>query len=70
VRSVYIVERSRLIGLILRQGKYYTDPGKVGGESSQASDEKLGTNLWELSQTVIHEKLGPDALLPWGAGKK
>jgi len=54
------------------QGKYYTDPGKVGGESNQACDEKLGANLWALSHTVIREKLGPDGLLSWdtGAGSK
>jgi hypothetical protein len=55
---------------VSRQGKYYTDPGKVGGESNQASDPKLGANLWELSHTVVREKLGPDALLPWDTGKK
>lgn len=53
-----------------RQGKYYTDPGKVGGESNQASDPELGKNLWELSHRVIREKAGPDALLPWDAGKQ
>jgi hypothetical protein len=49
--------------------QYYTDPGAVGGESNQASDAKLGANLWELSHTVVREKLGPDALLPWDAKK-
>jgi hypothetical protein len=53
-----------------RQGKYYTDPGQVDSESYQASDPKLGANLWELSHTVIREKLGVDGLLPWDAGKK
>jgi len=52
------------------QGKYYTDPAKVGGESNQACDEKIGANLWNLSNKVVKEKLGEDGLLPWNAGKK
>jgi hypothetical protein len=50
--------------------QYYKDPGSVGGESAQASDPKLGANLWELSLQVIREKLGDDGLLPWDAGKQ
>jgi hypothetical protein len=37
-------------------------PGK---ETSQASDPKLGTALWELSERMVKEVVGEDALLPW-----
>jgi hypothetical protein len=45
---------------ILQQGQ----PGK---ETSQASDEKLGAALWDLSVRIITDKLGQDALLDWNA---
>ena len=51
------------------QGVYVTDPGKWGGESSQAKDEKLRDNLWNLAQHLIQEKAGQDALLDWSARK-
>ena len=47
------------------QGVYVTDPGKWGGESSQAQDETIGENLWKLSHELIREKAGADALLDW-----
>lgn len=51
------------------QGKYFTDPGELGGESEQACDAELGTRLWKLSEDLVKEKAGSDALLPWDAGK-
>ncbi|KDQ57684.1 hypothetical protein JAAARDRAFT_58272 [Jaapia argillacea MUCL 33604] len=49
----------------VKQGMYYTDPGENGKESAQASDEKLGANLWMLSEQLVRERLGDNALLPW-----
>lgn len=46
-------------------GFYFNDPDKVGKESAQASDEKLGSALWDLSHRLIREKLGEDALVDW-----
>ncbi|MCJ1245092.1 hypothetical protein MMC30_002293 [Trapelia coarctata] len=48
-------------------GVYLTDPGQLGKESSQASDPNLGAALWELSERLVKEKVGPDALVPWDA---
>src|SRR3981081_2791732 len=36
-----------------QNGSYFTDPGKEGKESSQASDADLGTALWSLSESLI-----------------
>ncbi|KAL3446132.1 hypothetical protein BJX65DRAFT_309363 [Aspergillus insuetus] len=47
-------------------GYYFADPGKPGKETSQVSDPELGRRLWDLSQNVIKEKLGDDALVHWG----
>ncbi|KAN0091229.1 hypothetical protein V8E55_004795 [Tylopilus felleus] len=47
------------------QGYYFTDPGQVGKESAQACDAQLGKNLHELSEALIVDKLGKDALFPW-----
>lgn len=47
------------------QGKYFTDPGQLGGESNMACDRELGKNLWELSERLVKERLGPEGLLPW-----
>jgi len=49
----------------LIQGAYVTDPGKVGGETKQADDERLGENVWSLCETLVHDKLGDGAILPW-----
>jgi len=46
-------------------GYYFIDPGKPGKESSQASDPALGAALWELSERLIKEKVGPDAMVDW-----
>jgi hypothetical protein len=43
------------------------DPASPGKETSQASDPKLGTALWELSERMVKEVVGEDALLPWTA---
>ncbi|KAG8909258.1 hypothetical protein FRC00_010435 [Tulasnella sp. 408] len=47
-------------------GAYITDPGKVGGETSQADDKQLAENVWSLCENLIKEKLGSDALYAWG----
>ncbi|KAG8935428.1 hypothetical protein FRC01_000035 [Tulasnella sp. 417] len=47
-------------------GAYITDPGKVGGETSQADDMQLAENVWSLCENLIKEKLGSDALYSWG----
>lgn len=46
-------------------GWYFSDPDTPGKESQQASDPALGTALFELSERLIREKLGSDALLDW-----
>jgi len=46
-------------------GFYFIDPGKPGKESSQASDPALGAALWELSERIIKDKVGSDALVDW-----
>lgn len=50
-------------------GYYFTDPSQPGKESKQASNPQLGEALWDLSQRLIKEKLGEDALRDWGATK-
>jgi len=47
------------------QGYYFVDPGQPGKESSQASDPALAEALWNLSTSLIKEKVGEDALTPW-----
>jgi len=46
-------------------GYYFTDPGQLGKESKQASDPALGAALWELSERMVKDKLGADALVSW-----
>jgi len=46
-------------------GYYFSDPGQLGKETKQASDPALGTALWELSERIVKEKLGADALADW-----
>ncbi|KAN0086703.1 hypothetical protein V8E54_000391 [Elaphomyces granulatus] len=46
-------------------GAYLSDPGKLGKESSQASDPKLGASLWTLSEDLVRQKIGENALLDW-----
>jgi len=50
-----------------KNGCYFVDPGKQGKESAQASDRDLGSALWTLSETLVKEKLGNDALVDWNA---
>jgi len=50
-------------------GYYFMDPGKPGKESSQASDPALGAALWNLSQQIIKDKVGEDALVRWDSCK-
>ena len=54
-----------LLCLILQQTK--SMQAQLGKESSQASDPALGTDLWELSESTIREKLGSDALVDWNS---
>ncbi|KAK4221521.1 putative oxidoreductase bli-4 mitochondrial precursor [Podospora fimiseda] len=49
----------------IKNGWYYNDPGQPGKESAQASDEKLGQALFELSERIIRDKMGEDALVDW-----
>ncbi|KAL2020591.1 hypothetical protein VTK56DRAFT_8179 [Thermocarpiscus australiensis] len=51
----------------VENGWYYNDPEQPGKESAQASDEKLGLALWDLSHRIIRQKLGEDALVDWKA---
>ena len=50
------------------EGMYFSDPGVLGGESKQACDPELGARLWKLSEHIVKDRLGPDALLPWNSG--
>jgi hypothetical protein len=42
---------------------------KPGKESNQASDPALGAALWNLSEKIIKDKLGEDALVDWNLSK-
>jgi len=46
-------------------GWYFNDPDTPGKESSQASDPELGRALWDLSERIVKDKLGKDALVDW-----
>ncbi|KAJ6163762.1 short-chain dehydrogenase [Penicillium chrysogenum] len=48
-------------------GYYFTDPSRPGKESSQASDPGLGSALWYLSELIIKDRLGQEALIDWGS---
>lgn len=48
-----------------QNGAYYSDPDKLGSESSQASDRRLGAELWALGEKLVKQKLGDDALESW-----
>ncbi|RDA93556.1 hypothetical protein CP533_6126 [Ophiocordyceps camponoti-saundersi (nom. inval.)] len=48
-----------------QNGAYFTDPAQLGKESSQACDQRLGNDLWELSQRLVNEKLGDGAVIDW-----
>jgi hypothetical protein len=48
-------------------GGYFTDPAKPDKGSSQAQDAHLGLALWRLSEKLVKEKLGDDALNDWYA---
>ncbi|EHL00992.1 NAD(P)-binding Rossmann-fold containing protein [Glarea lozoyensis ATCC 20868] len=48
-------------------GYYFSDPGQPGKETSQASDPKLGAALWDLSERLIKDKVGDDALVDWSS---
>ncbi|KAJ9149548.1 NAD(P)-binding protein [Coniochaeta hoffmannii] len=48
-----------------QNGFYFSDVGQPGKESAQASDPQLVQALWILSENLIKEKVGPDALLDW-----
>ncbi|KAF4980644.1 hypothetical protein FZEAL_3393 [Fusarium zealandicum] len=46
-------------------GWYFADPDTPGKETAQASDPNLASSLWDLSSSLIKEKLGQDALVDW-----
>jgi hypothetical protein len=46
------------------------DPGKAGRETAQCSDRVLGWALWDLSQRLLKDVLGPDGLHDWGVPAK
>lgn len=46
-------------------GVYLNNPGKLGKESSQASDGELGARLWSLSDCLVRKTVGDDALNSW-----
>jgi NAD(P)-dependent dehydrogenase (short-subunit alcohol dehydrogenase family) len=46
-------------------GAYFIDPDKQAEPSAQASDPSLGADLWRLSEKLVKEKLGDDALVDW-----
>ncbi|KAH8602797.1 hypothetical protein B0O99DRAFT_647640 [Bisporella sp. PMI_857] len=60
-------------GRDVEQGSYsvlYTAAGPEGmprKESSQASDPTLGDALWDLSERIIKDKVGSDALVDWNS---
>jgi len=49
------------------QAAYIQDPGKVGGETKQAQDGMLAEACWQLSERIIRDKVGEDALGSWTA---
>lgn len=51
------------------QGRYFVNPGQLGDESEMACNEELGERLWHLSEGLVRDKLGVDALLPWDEGE-
>lgn len=48
-------------------GYYFSDPGQLGKETAQASDPKLGASLWELSERLVKDVVGEDALTDWSS---
>ncbi|KAK6860899.1 hypothetical protein PG995_004535 [Apiospora arundinis] len=48
-------------------GYYFSEPGQLGKTSNQASDPTLGSALWDLSERIIKDKLGEDAVIPWNS---
>jgi len=50
-----------------QNGFYFNDPGQQGKESAQASDASLAEALWKLSEKIVKEKVGDDALVDWHA---
>ena len=48
-------------------GYYFSDSCRPGKESKQASDPKLGSALWDLTQRIIKDKVGDNALTDWNA---
>lgn len=48
-------------------GLYFTDPGQLGQRSKQASGTALGDSLWRLSEKMIRDVVGEDALVDWNS---
>ncbi|KAI0044159.1 NAD(P)-binding protein [Auriscalpium vulgare] len=51
------------------QGKYFENPGEFGKEGELVTEEN-GANLWNLSEKMVKDVLGSDALLPWDVKAK
>lgn len=51
-------------------GYYFSDVAQYGKESKQASDPALGAALWDISERLIKEKVGEDALADWTSTKQ
>ncbi|RPD59889.1 NAD(P)-binding protein [Lentinus tigrinus ALCF2SS1-6] len=49
------------------QGAYVSAPGVRGAESSMAKDEEREEMLWSMSEKLVRQMLGNDALHPWTA---
>ncbi|KAI0703382.1 hypothetical protein C8T65DRAFT_655050 [Cerioporus squamosus] len=47
------------------QGVYVSAPGVCGAETDMAQDEERGELLWTMSETLVRQRLGSDALHPW-----
>lgn len=49
------------------QAAYVQDVNKVGGESKQAQDKNLALACQDLTERIIRDKCGADALISWSA---
>ena len=47
------------------QGAYVSAVGVVGEESRMARDEMREEQLWRMSESLVKQRLGEDALWPW-----
>ena len=49
------------------QGAYVSAPGVRGAESAMAEGEERGELLWAMSEGLVRQLLGSEALHPWTA---